>query len=50
MKLVKGRPKTTYDYDVTVPPGLAFWYERRGSGALKVVWPYRPGGPETGGD
>ena len=43
VEIVKGRPRTSYDYDVTVPAGLAFWYERRGTeGELKVVWPYRP--------
>ena len=42
-ELVRGRPMTTYDYDVTVPAGHAFWYERRGTtDDLKVVWPYRP--------
>ena len=50
VRLVKGRPRTHYDYEVTVPAGLAFWYERRGTGPLKIVWPYLQEKVESNGD
>ena len=33
-----GLPKNVYDWDVTIPPGLAFWYVRRATGDLSVTW------------
>ncbi|MGN0888960.1 MAG: glycine-rich domain-containing protein [Kiritimatiellia bacterium] len=38
-KVVGGRVHTAFDYDVTVPAGLAFWYVRRSSGELRIHWP-----------
>ena len=38
-KVVGGRVRTAFDYDVTVPAGLAFWYVRRSSGKLRIHWP-----------
>ncbi len=42
-KLVDGSPRTVYTYDVTIPAGLGFWYDRRGTTDLKIKWP-RPEG------
>ncbi len=42
-KLVDGSPRTVYTYDVTIPAGLGFWYDRRGTTDLRVKWP-RPEG------
>ncbi len=38
-KLVDGRPCTVYTYDVTIPAGRGFWYDRRGTSDLKITWP-----------
>ncbi len=42
-KLVDGSPRTVYTYDVTIPAGLGFWYDRRGKTDLRIAWP-RPEG------
>ncbi len=42
-KLVDGSPRTVYTYDVTIPAGLGFWYDRRGVTDLRIKWP-RPEG------
>ena len=36
--VVDGKTKTAYDYDVEVPAGLAFWYDRRGTTDLTITW------------
>lgn len=33
-----GRVVSVYDYDVAVPAGQAFWYDRRGTTTLTVKW------------
>ena len=33
-----GLPITSYSYDIEVKPGLAFWYDRRGSGEMTITW------------
>ena len=38
VKSSSGLPKNDYDWDVTIPPGLAFWYVRRATGDLSVTW------------
>lgn len=36
-----GKVTTVSDWDVEVKPGLGFWYDRRGKGPMKIVWPAR---------
>ncbi|MCQ2391362.1 MAG: hypothetical protein MJ240_08050, partial [Kiritimatiellae bacterium] len=38
---VNGRIRTVYDYDIEIPAGMGFWYDRRGTTPLKIIWKRR---------
>ena len=37
-----GVTRSAYDYNVEVPAGLAFWYDRRGTSPMTITWDATP--------